>query len=100
MKRMTKEQLAIFNDMYADTLRWGDMNEYGTCNGLFCELGKNLEYLSTGIDESAGNLELFYCPGPYDVGGIGIIPINSKTKERFKKVVLHLMSDGFDSLVV
>lgn len=100
MKKMTKEQLSIFNELFEEALYWGDMNEYGMCNGLFSELGENLECLSTGIDESGGNLELFHCESTYDAIGIGVIPINSKTKARFKKVIQHLMNDGFDSLVV
>ena len=100
MKKMTKEQSSIFNELFEETLYWGDMEEYGMCNGLFSEFGENLEYLSTGVDEERGNLELFYCAGIYDADGIGVIPINSKTKARLKKVVQHLMSDGFDSLIV
>ena len=100
MKKMTKEQLSIFNELFKDALTWGDMDEYGMCNGLFSEFGENLEYLSTGIDESRGNLELFYCANTYNAEGIGVIPINSKTKARFKKVIQHLMNNGFDSLVV
>lgn len=96
---MTKQQSARFDKLYNDTINWGDEEEYGICTGMFEEFGENLEYLSTGIDSSSNTLGIYEFNGSF-WDHITSLPINSTTKAIFKKIVCHLMSDGFDTLNV
>lgn len=91
MAKMTKEQTAKFNSLFEDTLNWGE----GTCTGLFDFLGKNLEDLATEID--GDDLQILEFGGSH-WDFLGSMPIDSKTKAKFKKVVLHLMDKDFDTL--
>lgn len=99
MARMTKEQSENFERLWAESIDWGNEDECGMCNGLFSEFGENLEMLSTGVHESTNTLELYWCPSIYEVRGIGSVAMNSKGKAIFKKVVTHLMTNDFKSLV-
>ncbi|QMV28740.1 hypothetical protein AP1_0022 [Aeromonas phage AP1] len=93
MAKMNKEQTAKFNSLFEDTLNWGDGS---TCTGLFdCLGGPNLGYLATEVD--GDDLQIFEFTGSY-WEFLGSMPINSKTKAKFKKIVLHLMDKDFDTL--
>ncbi len=97
MAKLTKEQNAKFDRLFNDTIYWGDEDECGQCSGLFAgAFGENLEKLSTGVNEDKLELHLYYCAGIYDASGIGVLPINNKTKSRLKKIVQYISENGFD----
>ncbi|QBX32736.1 hypothetical protein Asfd1_110 [Aeromonas phage Asfd_1] len=50
----------------------------------------------TGVNEDKLELHLYYCAGIYDASGIGVLPINNKTKSRLKKIVQYISENGFD----
>ena len=102
--RMTKEQTDKFNKLYDTTVTWGDMDDQGTCTGLFADFGKNLEQLSTGVNEEDDVLELYLRDDTYSENNVGSIPLRpkAKAKAQFKKVVCYLMNDdnNFDDLPI
>ena len=91
MTKLTKEQTKRFNILYKEVINWG---EYEPCFGAFREFGDNLDQLVTSIDGK--QLELLVQRDYIDY--FGYIPIDSKTKGKFKKLVEFLIDNPVSAI--